>query len=211
MTIGKSNSWRALRKQGDTRLMNRRETTAAAEGSMAKRKEDHRATNAAVLDGEELLSVLVASRSARPDPSHELGLVIGELLAITDDGRTPLLTFPGQVGTAAVHARSIVDLHGAHIGHPVVLMFEGGDATKPIVMGVLRGDTCWPLEERPRTVTVDADGDRLVVSARDQLVLRCGKASLTLTKAGKVLIDGTYVSSRSSGVHRIKGGSIQLN
>jgi hypothetical protein len=42
-------------------------------------------------------------------------------------------------------------------------------------------------------------------------VLRCGKASITLTSAGKVLIRGTYVLSRSSGVNKIKGGSIQLN
>jgi hypothetical protein len=26
-----------------------------------------------------------------------------------------------------------------------------------------------------------------------------------------VLIEGTYVSSRSSGVNRVKGGSVQLN
>jgi hypothetical protein len=42
-------------------------------------------------------------------------------------------------------------------------------------------------------------------------VLRCGKASITLTKAGKVLVQGTYVSHRSSGVIRIKGGAVQLN
>jgi hypothetical protein len=41
--------------------------------------------------------------------------------------------------------------------------------------------------------------------------LQCGKASITLTRAGKVLINGAYVSSRSSGVNRLKGGSIQLN
>jgi hypothetical protein len=50
-----------------------------------------------------------------------------------------------------------------------------------------------------------------MVSAKEQLVLRCGKASITLTKEGKVLIQGAYVSSRSSGVNRIKGGSVQLN
>ena len=43
------------------------------------------------------------------------------------------------------------------------------------------------------------------------MVLRCGKASITLTKAGKVLIEGSYVLSRSTGVNRIKGGSVQLN
>jgi len=46
---------------------------------------------------------------------------------------------------------------------------------------------------------------------KDQLVLRCGRASITLTAAGKVLIEGAYVSSRSTGVNRIKGGSVQIN
>jgi hypothetical protein len=67
------------------------------------------------------------------------------------------------------------------------------------------------LEHPPGQVEVDADGERMIVAAREQLVLRCGKASITLTKAGKVLIQGDYVLSRSSGVNRIKGGSVQLN
>jgi uncharacterized protein (DUF2345 family) len=65
--------------------------------------------------------------------------------------------------------------------------------------------------EKPGQVEVDADGERLIVTAKDRLVLRCGKASITLTKEGKVLVEGTYLSSRSSGVNRIKGGSVQLN
>jgi hypothetical protein len=93
----------------------------------------------------------------------------------------------------------------------VTLMFEGADPYRPIVMGVLRDVAGWPLPDRPAAVEVDADGERLVVSAQESLVLRCGKASITLTKAGKVLIEGAYVLSRSSGVNRIKGGAVQLN
>jgi len=78
-------------------------------------------------------------------------------------------------------------------------------------MGCVRAESAWPLPDRPGHVEVDADGERLVVTAKEQIVLRCGKASITLTKAGKVLIQGAYVSSRSSGVNRIKGGSVQLN
>ena len=78
-------------------------------------------------------------------------------------------------------------------------------------MGVLREGDGWPLPEQPGQVEVDADGERLIVSAKEQVVIRCGKASITLTKAGKVLIQGAYVLSRSSGVNRIKGGSVQLN
>jgi hypothetical protein len=139
------------------------------------------------------------------------GVVIGELLALTDGGTTALVRFAGQSGTAAVNARSTVDLHGAHIGASVVLMFEHGDPDQPVVLGVLRGQPAWPLADKPAQVDVDADGQRLIVSAKEQLVLRCGKASITLTKAGKVLIEGSYVLSRSTGVNRVKGGSVQLN
>ncbi len=139
------------------------------------------------------------------------GVVVGELLALSDEGVTPLVRYPGQSGSAAVRARSTVDLHGPHIGSHVVLLFEQGHVDRPIVVGVLRGAAGWPIEDKPAQVEVDADGQRMVVTAREQLVLRCGKASITLTKAGKVLIEGSYLLSRSTGVNRVKGGSVQLN
>ena len=139
------------------------------------------------------------------------GVLIGELLALTDQGATALVRYPGQPGVNALAARSSVDLHAPHIGASVVLMFDQGDPTLPIVMGVLRGTAGWPLADQPAQVDVDADGARLVVNAKEQLVLRCGKASITLTKAGKVLIEGSFLLSRSTGVNRIKGGSVQLN
>lgn len=139
------------------------------------------------------------------------GVVIGELLALADECQTLLVRFPGQAVGGAVRARSSVDLHAPHIGSQVILMFEQGDPERPIVIGVLRGRAGWPLRDQPSQVEVDADGHRLIVNAHEQLVLRCGKASITLTKAGKVLIEGAYVLSRSTGVNRIKGGSVQLN
>ena len=57
----------------------------------------------------------------------------------------------------------------------------------------------------------ELDGERLVFTADKEIVLRCGDASITLTKAGKVIIRGSYLLSRSSGVNRIKGGSVQIN
>lgn len=142
-------------------------------------------------------------------PVH--GVVTGTLLALADNGQTALVNFPGQPEGTALRARSVVDLHGRHMGQDVVLMFEQGDVHKPIVMGVLRGQSGWSLDDKPATVEVDADGQRMIVSAKDQLVLRCGKASITLTESGKVLIDGTYVLTRATGMNRIKGGSVQLN
>jgi len=158
------------------------------------------------------LESLMSGREATNTASLSAnGVVTGELIGIADEGRTLLVTYPGQRGTGAITARSIVDLHGAHIGRQVVLMFEGGDLVKPIIMGVLRDAQTSALDARPGHVELDVDGERMTVSAKQQLVLRCGKASITLTNAGKVLIEGAYVSSRSTGVNRIKGGSVQLN
>src|SRR5215468_7549419 len=147
-----------------------------------------------------------AESTARTD-----GVAVGKIVAFKDSGATPLVTYPGQPSSAAIAARAIVDLHAEHIGHDVAIMFENGDPMRPIVMGCVRNDRTWRIPEQPGQVEVDADGERLVVTAKEQIVLRCGEASITLTKAGKVLIQGAYVSTRSSGVNRIKGGSVQIN
>ena len=160
----------------------------------------------------DLLRLLMERRGDKPQhAAQQVGVVIGELVGMTNDGQTPLVLYPEQPGTAALFARTVVDLHGPHIGCQVVLMFEAADPTKPIVMGVLRKGEGWPLDVKPNQIEVDADGERMIVTAKEQIVLRCGKASITLTSAGKVLIQGNYVLSHSSGVNRIKGGSVQLN
>jgi Domain of unknown function (DUF6484) len=163
---------------------------------------------------EQLLATTLGGteRETWPVPPRKInGVVIGELVGLADEGRTPLVVYPGQPGSAALPAQTAADLQGAHIGRRIVLMFETGEPLKPIVMGYLRQDEGWPLAEPPGQVEVDVDGERLIVSAKEQVVIKCGKASITLTKAGKVLIQGTYVLSKSAGVNRIKGGSVQLN
>jgi len=154
-----------------------------------------------------LLAARPALQSREPMPA----VVVGKIVALTDDGCTPLVVFDGRQDGAAVRARTTVDLHGRHIGQPVTLVFDAGDVSRPIVTGVLREAEGWPLADPPGQIEVSAHGERLVVSAREQLVLRCGKASVTLMRDGRVAIEGSYVSSRSSGVNRIKGGSVQLN
>ncbi len=63
----------------------------------------------------------------------------------------------------------------------------------------------------PISVVVDDKPDEGLITAKKQLTLRCGDASITLTAAGKIIIRGKYIVSRSSGVQRIKGGSVQIN
>jgi hypothetical protein len=41
--------------------------------------------------------------------------------------------------------------------------------------------------------------------------LRCGEASISLSRDGKVVIRGRHIVSHASGVNRIRGGSVELN
>jgi hypothetical protein len=163
------------------------------------------------MSGRDFEEPIVAGDPIPVPPRRIDGVRVGELVGFAENGACPLVIYPGQPGTAAIVARMIPDLRGAHIGRKVVLMFDDGNPTCPIVMGCLQVDTAWSVEDNPAQVELDADGQRLVVTAKEEIVLRCGRASITLSRAGKVLIQGTYLSSRSTGVNRIKGGSVQIN
>ena len=159
---------------------------------------------------DDALGALLHQPPARLHPDPLPQVVIGELVGIAEDRRAPLVQYPGQPSPSVMRARSILDLHGEHIGKAVVLSFENGDPSQPVVMGVLRSEHDRPLDASGH-VQVEADGERMVISAKERLVLRCGEASITLTKAGKVIIEGSYVVSRAKGTNRVQGGSIQLN
>jgi hypothetical protein len=135
------------------------------------------------------------------------GVIIGILIGFSECCE-PLVDFAENKEIAAVVARSITALSVTQIGAEVVLTFEQRDVTKPIILGCLQPRT---LLERKSNLDIELDGDRVTLSAEREIVLSCGEASITLTRAGKILIRGSYLSSRSSGVNRIKGGSVQIN
>ena len=136
------------------------------------------------------------------------GVMTGMLIDVGEDG-VPLVMFAGNPKGGPARASSTVVLGREDIGVEVALLFEGGDPARPMIIGrMVRPDavTIGPVE-------VEADGERrnLELTAERQITLKCGKASITLTADGKVLIRGAYISSRSSGAQRIKGGSVHLN
>jgi Domain of unknown function (DUF6484) len=135
--------------------------------------------------------------------------IVGRLAALTDDG-VPLVDFSGNDVAEGVAARTTVALQPSQVGSEVVLCFATGDRRQPIILGCLIAPLAAP-SEAAAPAHVELNGKRLELTAQDEIVLRCGKASITLTQAGKVLIRGDYLLSRSSGVNRIKGGSVQIN
>jgi hypothetical protein len=148
-----------------------------------------------------------APRRELPSAGAVPAAMIGRIAAIRP-AVGPLIDFPANTSGALVPARSSVPITENEIGREVALVFEDGDSARPIIIGVMQGVN-HPDVAHPAQVTLDED--TLTLSAKKEVVIRCGKASITLTNAGKVLIRGAYLLSRSSGVNRIKGGSVQIN
>jgi hypothetical protein len=139
------------------------------------------------------------------------GAAIGTLID-AQRAESPLVDFPGNPNTRPVAASACVELGAKSVGAKVVLMFENSDPAKPIVLGVLREkQPPQPTEPALHPCVVELDGEPTIFTAQSEMVLRCGEASITLTRAGKVLIRGEYISSRSSGVNSIKGGAVRIN
>jgi hypothetical protein len=105
------------------------------------------------------------------------------------------------------------------IGRRVLLVFENGDPDYPIIVGVLENliDDMVALEiesseagpqEKPEVLV---DGKKITFQAEQEIVLKCGKGSITLTNEGKIIIKGTDIVSRATNTNKIKGSSVELN
>jgi hypothetical protein len=149
--------------------------------------------------------------SSSPLPRHS-GAAVGRFIGFDVD-ETPVIgaldSLPGQV----VRARTTVTLRQEHIGSTVVILNEADDPQRPIIVGVIQEaePASLDMESRRPAVCIQADEERYLISAEKEIVLRCGEASITLTRAGKVIIKGNYILSRSTGYNRIKGAAIDIN
>jgi hypothetical protein len=145
-------------------------------------------------------------------------VVVGTLAGINDSGQ-PLVRHPLDPSGRIMLARTTVPVSLEQVDREVVIAFESGDIERPIILGLLcRTDARTSVEPTAPQPTISqpmlqatVDGDRLVLTAQKEIVIQCGEASITLTRAGKVLLRGTYLLSQSSGVNRIRGGSVLIN
>lgn len=149
------------------------------------------------------------------DPAHA-GAMMAEAAAWASLGRdgVRLATFAGldadgrflvslSDALEPLAALSTVALSGDERGARVVVAFENGNVRRPVIVGRL-------VASAP-CASVKIDGERVVLSAAREIELRCGEASLVLTSAGKVIIRGNYIVSRSRGANRIKGAFVDIN
>ena len=143
------------------------------------------------------------------------GVVIGKVVTCDASGAVTV-DYPDNPADRPLFAASIALISADDINKDVALMFEADNPLRPIIMGRLqrtaKQEEKIPAEAISTEVKdVQLDGKRLTFTAEQEIVLRCGEASITLTRAGKVIIRGEYLLSRSTGTNRIKGGSVQIN
>jgi hypothetical protein len=145
------------------------------------------------------------------------GIVVGKIVQI-DNQTAPMVDFSANLSGAAVKALSTVAV-GLHDNkRDVALAFVNGDPQMPVIIGFMHVPNDTQAVEKIETnknglgaVTVEKDGETVTISAEKQIVLKCGESSIILTRAGKVLLKGAYISSYSKGMNRIKGGAVQIN
>jgi len=156
--------------------------------------------------------LLDESYIAEPEcaPALAAATVTRGVFAGVDDSGRPRVVFATNPSDEPVAAMNATMLTRADIGKTVILSFEDGDPLAPVILGVVQPVTVIEAGPNPKADAV-VDGERVVIGASREIVLRCGDASLTLTRDGRVMLRGRYVLSRATDVHRIKGGSVQIN
>ncbi len=144
------------------------------------------------------------------------GLITGRLTKLNERGE-PLVDFPGNPLEKPVAACSTVPVKPEDIERRIVLMFDEGNLRKPIIIGILRKDVQAATADKQdmhaltNSPECEIDGEKVVFTAEKEIVLRCGEASITLTSAGKVLIQGNYVLSSASGINQVQGNAVKIN
>jgi len=162
-------------------------------------------------------------------------IVIGTLANIDKQGQ-PLVNFSKNQANQPLKAMTTLAITRAHVGRQVLLLLASVNLQSPVIMGMihsplqdmlensgqsqieedetekeLRKDIVQVQEVDLKIDDVLIDGRKIVFEAEEQIVLKCGESSITLTKNGKISIRGKNVLSRATGTNQIKGSTFQVN
>jgi hypothetical protein len=147
---------------------------------------------------------------------------VGWVVAVGAEG-TVQVDFPGNTrGPLAARVSATLDAEAlaraAGERQQALLMFENGNPALPILVTLLAVPSATPLidavleesaVEPPQEAVVD--GERVVLRGQEEIVLQCGRASITLRRDGKIVLRGADILTVATGVQRIKGGKVQIN
>ncbi len=150
-------------------------------------------------------------RQRRPQRAVGCQVCLGVLIGWDEKG--PLVAFDGSE-RGAVRARlagsALMGRPEASLaGREVVLLLDSRPNHPPVLLGFLQPAGAETAAEPDLEAHID--GRRVELEGRDEIVLRCGEASITLRRNGRVVINGVQVETHASGLNRIRGGSVSIN
>jgi Domain of unknown function (DUF6484) len=159
------------------------------------------------------LSTLLQKPRYTPSTPDAGAIVIGALHSLATDGKPQVLWPAG--GGHPCKATSLVAISEQDTGRAIALSFPSGVA-QPLILGFV-WDNAQPARADHQELAQESefraeiDGEHVDLHAHQSLTLSCGKASITLTADGQILLKGAYISSHSTGTQRIKGAAVRIN
>jgi len=133
---------------------------------------------------------------------------LGRFETVDEEG-TPWVTAPGWLEAPAPALVAAPPPGGALellAGRRVVLLPLESDEARVVIVGWLDE----PAASRPSR-KIDVDGRRIVITAEQELELRCGEARITLSADGKIRIQGKGILNHARELNRIRGGQVRIN
>jgi hypothetical protein len=127
--------------------------------------------------------------------------VVGEVSRIAADG-TFLVDFPANT-LEPMKARTLVE--DLHAGAQVLLAFEQGDPTRPIVLGI--------VHDRVRTKRrqIHLKASKIILEAKESISIECGEVRLDASADGRLKLAGRDIVSRASRTNKVQGSTVRLN
>ena len=143
------------------------------------------------------------------------GVRVGHIAKVLKDG-LPMVDFEGNP-RGPLPARSIIRIAPKQLGVQILLAFENNDLRNPVIVGILQTQAVVaepndaPDLNRDPIDEITIDGEKLVLNAKKEIEIRCGKSALIMKADGKVVIKGDQLISRARRVNKIKGAAVKIN
>lgn len=156
---------------------------------------------------------VVALERVEPEPSVPAGATLGWIARVDDAGIwvDTEENAGGPLLALCVAALAQADLDAAIADRrDAVLLFVVATG-QPVLLGLRQPRPTAEIELPAQGLDASVDGKRVQLEGRDEVVLRCGKASITMRRNGRIVIRGVQVESRATGRNRIKGGAVLIN
>jgi hypothetical protein len=129
------------------------------------------------------------------------GVVVGEIVRLDPDG-TIAVEYPDN-SCGPLRARTLIE--DVSLGAKVLLAFETGIPTLPIILGL--------VHDRAKVVgrSISLKADRIILEAKDELLLKCGEGGLEAKRNGTVHLKGKDVISRATRTNKVRGATVLIN